>query len=103
MGSAIDVCKEIVGLLQKVVDSSEKPASAPPKEEAKWLRICAFAAAYGYSSRSVSRWVKLGIPHIGNGHNTRINVARALVWLADDGPSKAARRLGIESHAKSLQ
>jgi hypothetical protein len=79
------------------------PAQPAPGEQPRWLAIGRFAKEYKYSTRSVSRWVKLGMPHVGSGRNCRINVAAALLWIEDGGPAKAIRKLGADAHARALQ
>ena len=72
-----------------------RPAAAVARGARDWMRICEFARTHHYSTKTVSQWCKLGMPHIGNGHYTRIDVREAEKWIADDGPTKAAMKKEI--------
>lgn len=69
----------------------------------EWLSQKAFAERFGYSPRSVSRWVKLGMPRRGQRKNSRIPVELALKWLDAGGASAVARRAGEEARVGASQ
>ncbi|MGK3961353.1 hypothetical protein WMF01_12300 [Sorangium sp. So ce1667] len=86
--------------------SSGEPAAANDDGKphvSTWLPIGKFAKTYNYSTKAVSRWVRLGMPHVGKGRNCRIDVERAVAWLDEGGPAKELRRRGAEAHAVALQ
>jgi hypothetical protein len=66
----------------------ETPAGTAPAaaDEVRWMRIKQFAQEHSYSSRTISQWLKLGMPHIGRGHHRRIDVKAAEKWIAEGGP-----------------
>jgi hypothetical protein len=104
MGEApsVDRLKSIVDLLNKELVGAPSQKSEPVAETV-WMGIGAFAKAHRYAPRTISRWVRLNMPHFGKGRNCRINVHAALAWIDGGGPALAARRLGFESHARSIQ
>jgi hypothetical protein len=86
-------------------DAPEPPASSAERLRAElvWMKIKQFATAFGYSSKAVSQWCKLGMPHIGKGHYCRIDVRAAKKWLEEGGPTKAAMLLGKHAHMRSVR
>jgi hypothetical protein len=99
----VDRLKSIVDQFVQDVAESAAPRQDPPEDGPKWMRIKTFAEAHGYAPRTISRWVRLNMPHIGKGHSCRINVSAAIAWIANGGPTASARKLGFASHARSLQ
>ena len=89
--------QELDALLEETPEGTE-PAAA---DEILWMRINQFAKTHHYSSKTISQWVKLGMPHIGRGHYCRINVKAAEKWITEGGPTKAAMSLGMMARARS--
>jgi hypothetical protein len=79
------------------------PGIAPSAEAPEWMPIGKFAKRHGYAERTVSRWVRLGMPHVGRGRNCRINVSKARAWISEDGAKKAVLQLGQAAHLRSMQ
>lgn len=71
--------------------------STEHQDGAEWLSQKRFAERYGYASRTVSRWVRLNMPHIGRGKNCRIHVAGALRWLNEGGARAEIAKRGQEA------
>ncbi len=103
MSSAAELLRALKNVLEEAETWARPAPAAASVEQPRWLPIGRFAEAYNYSTRSVSRWVKLGMPHVGSGRNCRINVVAALRWIEDGGPKNAIRELGADAHARALQ
>ncbi|KYG07417.1 hypothetical protein BE21_02465 [Sorangium cellulosum] len=89
-----------------VLDEAEpatRAANDGQPQAATWLPIGKFARTYSYSTKSVSRWVRLGMPSVGKGRNCRIHVEGAVAWLGEGGPAKALKKRGADAHARALQ
>lgn len=100
---SIDALKVLRDGIDQIIASAAAP---PPAEPAagEWLTIGKFAKRYGYSTRTVSRWVNdFSMPHVGKHRNCRINVAAAMAWLESGGARAAAKRMGHEAHGRTLQ
>lgn len=69
-----------------------EPPAAP--EPPRFQTPAKYARERGYSGKTVARWLKLGLPKIGSGRQTRVRVAEADAWLAAGGPEAAARMAG---------
>ena len=91
---------QIEEMLDETANESSKKAS--PREALTWMRISEFARTHRYSTKTVSQWCRLGMPHIGKGHYCRIDVRAAEAWLAADGPKRAAMNMGRLAHAKKV-
>jgi hypothetical protein len=96
---------QIDALLDDAPAAPEAPAQAtkPHSIVADWMRMKNFAAAFGYSPKTISQWCKLGMPHIGKGHYCRIDVRAAKKWLEEGGPTRAARLMGAHAHLRSVR
>lgn len=94
---------QIDALLEDAPDTRTARTVTPVHAESVWMRIKHFATAFSYSSKAVSQWCKLGMPHIGKGHYCRIDVRAAKTWLQEGGPTKAAMLLGKHAHMRSVR
>ena len=89
-------------LLDEAPDAPAPPTK-PRSTVADWMRMKNFAAAFGYSPKTISQWCKLGMPHIGKGHYCRIDVRAAKKWLEEGGPTRSARLMGAHAHLRSVR
>jgi hypothetical protein len=80
----------------------DAPPVSQPSPSRAWMRMSEFARTHHYSAKTVSQWVRLGMPHIGKRHHCRVNVRAAETWIAEDGPTKAAKAMGMLAHAKEF-
>jgi hypothetical protein len=57
-----------------------------------------FAERWLFSTKSVRRWIKLGMPHFDVGTDVRIPVVDADSWVRAGGPNrKRSKRVAIAS------
>lgn len=67
------------------------PLAARVAARARYLSVPQFAAAFGYSARTVRDYCAQGLPHIGQGKSRRVLVEEARAWIEGGGPQRARK------------
>lgn len=97
---------QIIAQIDALLEDAPEPSASSDERlraELAWMKMKEFATAFGYSTKAVSQWCKLGMPHIGKGHYCRIDVRAAKKWLEEGGPTQAAMLLGKNAHRRSVR
>jgi hypothetical protein len=77
---------EIDSMLQEL---GPAPSVAQAQPGARFMKVGDFAAARGFSSRTIRDYCELGMPHRGEGKGRRVLVAEADAWIDGGGPRRA--------------
>lgn len=62
---------------------------APPRAEAKYMRVSAYAKRSGFARSTVQQMVKAGMPSVPGRGGARIDVAKADEWLRLGGAARS--------------
>lgn len=80
---------QMKALADRIIATTEAKTQSSAKQP-RWVTVADFAKRTGYSRRTISNYIKMGMPTVGRGRGRRVILAAALAWIERGGPTAAA-------------